>query len=427
MSMETGAQKRTILIVEDSEALLKLLSTQLEMEGYNTIMAADGQEGWDALQNDPLPDVVLLDVMMPRMSGFELCELIRSTPSTATLPVVILTALKDQKSRIKGIEAGANDFIGKPWSKEELYARIRTLIRLKDVQDRLKRQHERLQFLYDVSRDLAARAAMDQMLSAVLSNSISATGANGGSIVALGVDGPLAKVSNNGQDEPVAEVKPQLTPLEQRSVTLLFRDIKPQLLQSDSLAGAESDFLSVLAVPIVQDQQMIGFITLTSREVDQFNTGHIELIDAIARQAAISMDRTKLFAQVRSERRRFSVLISSMGDAVVAFDNQLRVTLLNPSAVEFLGSSEESLRGRSASEIITNDAFLDLLSRASENRADQYEEIAWDGKHLLTTVSPIGSEGLVSVFQDITFIKELQEAQLQLVEEKAKRVRATFD
>lgn len=150
--MNSTDHPKRILIAEDDPSIMHLLSAQLEMEGYEIVQAIDGAVAWEALQGEDLPDLVLLDILMPNMSGYEVCRRIRATPRLAALPVLILTALQDSASRLKGLEAGANDFLGKPWSKAELQTRIRTLIRLKEVQDSLQKQHERLGLLYDISR-----------------------------------------------------------------------------------------------------------------------------------------------------------------------------------------------------------------------------------------------------------------------------------
>ncbi len=118
-----------ILIADDSEITREAIEAVLAVDGYQLEMAVDGREALQKAQ-ELHPDLILLDVMMPDMDGFEVCKAIRSLPEIAEVPVVILTALDDRDSMLKGFEAGADDFLGKPFNTYELRARVRTIIRL---------------------------------------------------------------------------------------------------------------------------------------------------------------------------------------------------------------------------------------------------------------------------------------------------------
>jgi signal transduction histidine kinase len=119
----------TILIVDDSASARETLSALLEGQGYQLFMAENGLEALQLAQKIQ-PDVILLDVMMPGMDGFETCRQIRAITDLAEVPIIILTALDDQESLISGIEAGADDFCHKPIDRRELLARVRTITRL---------------------------------------------------------------------------------------------------------------------------------------------------------------------------------------------------------------------------------------------------------------------------------------------------------
>ncbi|GAB5389516.1 MAG: PleD family two-component system response regulator [Alphaproteobacteria bacterium] len=126
-----------ILVVDDNPANVKLLATKLAHEYYTVDTAASGPEALQAVKNDP-PDIILLDVMMPGMNGFEVCEKLRATPETAQIPVVMITALTGQDDRIRGLEAGADDYLSKPVNDTALMARVRSLVRLKYTLDEWK-------------------------------------------------------------------------------------------------------------------------------------------------------------------------------------------------------------------------------------------------------------------------------------------------
>lgn len=132
----------TVLAVDDQPANLRLLDAILSPRGYDVLTAAGGQEALDVLR-DRSVDVVLLDVQMPGMDGCEVCRRIRNDPTTSFLPVVMITA-GGSAQRLDGLEAGADDFITKPFDQAELLARVRSLARIKGYQDTIRRQAEEI-------------------------------------------------------------------------------------------------------------------------------------------------------------------------------------------------------------------------------------------------------------------------------------------
>jgi class 3 adenylate cyclase len=132
-----------ILVVDDVALNVKLLADLLGAKGYRTCVAASGAEALAVLDAER-PDLVLLDVMMPGMSGYEVCEAIRANPAHAMLPIVLVTALDPAKERAKGLDAGADDFLTKPVSQHELLARVRSLLRIKSLYDELLQQKSEL-------------------------------------------------------------------------------------------------------------------------------------------------------------------------------------------------------------------------------------------------------------------------------------------
>jgi len=120
----------TILIVDDEPTNVDMLSQELEEEGYNLLTAYDGEEALIKVQ-EYQPDLVLLDIMMPNVDGFTVCRILKGSGKTMLIPVILLTALRAQEDRVRGIDAGADDFISKPFDRDELMAKIRSLLRQK--------------------------------------------------------------------------------------------------------------------------------------------------------------------------------------------------------------------------------------------------------------------------------------------------------
>src|SRR5574337_411513 len=126
-----------LLIVDDNEQNIDLLTALMQVDGYEVVAAADGLEALARVAASP-PDLILLDIMMPKLDGYAVCRRLKEAASTRLVPIVLLTALGAEDARIRGIEAGADDFIRKPFSRTELRARIRSLLQLKAFTDELE-------------------------------------------------------------------------------------------------------------------------------------------------------------------------------------------------------------------------------------------------------------------------------------------------
>jgi adenylate cyclase len=132
------SEDATVLVVDDLPQNVKLLDAVLSPRGYRLLTAGSGQEALDMLEKHET-DLVLLDIIMPGLDGYEVCRRIREDPATAFLPVVMITASGDQE-KLHAIEAGADDFVAKPFDRAELLARVRSLVRIKRYHDTIERQ-----------------------------------------------------------------------------------------------------------------------------------------------------------------------------------------------------------------------------------------------------------------------------------------------
>ncbi len=128
----------TVLVVDDNQQNLELLQVYLEDVDCQSIPACDGPEALDIIAKNP-PDLILLDVMMPKMSGFEVCRRIKNDPKTSDIPVIMVTALNEFGDIERAIDSGTDDFLSKPVNKLELLTRIKTMLKLKHLSDKLER------------------------------------------------------------------------------------------------------------------------------------------------------------------------------------------------------------------------------------------------------------------------------------------------
>ena len=141
-----GSESSSVLVVDDEPQNVLLLKDLLESRGYTVCTATDGEAGL-ALALERVPDVVLLDVMMPRLNGFEVCRRLKAAQGTAMIPVLLVTALDAREDRLAGIDAGANDFITKPIDSGGLILRVRNAVTTKRLYDRVAQQFRQLQEL----------------------------------------------------------------------------------------------------------------------------------------------------------------------------------------------------------------------------------------------------------------------------------------
>ena len=127
-----------VLVVDDNQQNLELLQAYLEDVDCRTIPARDGLEALEIISKET-PDLILLDVMMPKMSGFEVCKRIKNDPKTSDIPVIMVTALTELGDIERGIDSGTDDFLSKPVNKLELLTRVKTMLKLKHLSDKLER------------------------------------------------------------------------------------------------------------------------------------------------------------------------------------------------------------------------------------------------------------------------------------------------
>jgi class 3 adenylate cyclase len=169
-----SSPKPIILCVDDTEANLVLLDRILVYKGYTVVKSTRGKDALLKIKSQPI-DLVLLDVLMPEMDGFEVCRRIKQDPQLRQIPVIMITALSAREDRIRGIEAGADEFLSKPFDQTEALARINILLKVKELDDNRQRVEQALQKAYieldrhrQFMHDLLGRMVSDEVREALL-------------------------------------------------------------------------------------------------------------------------------------------------------------------------------------------------------------------------------------------------------------------
>ena len=147
------ASDKTILIVDDEEMTRQMLGKGLTQPDYHLVLAGSGVEALEIVAELAV-DLILLDVMMPEMDGFEVCQHLKSNPQWQFIPIILVTSLSSKEDLVHGLEVGADDFIAKPFEWLELQARVRSMLRLKAQYDRLETQKTQLEEVLQLRKDM---------------------------------------------------------------------------------------------------------------------------------------------------------------------------------------------------------------------------------------------------------------------------------
>ena len=203
-----------ILVVDDEPSIVDVLTRFLSREGYNVVTAVNGREALEQVRQDP-PDLILLDVTMPELDGFTVCQRLKEDQRTALIPITMLTGLDDREHRTRGIEAGADDFLTKPFEQSILRARIRSQLRLKRLTDQLEHTEN---VIFMLAQAVEAKDAYTEghlrRLRAYGEQLALACGLSPAEVAAVRYGGILHDIGKIGVDEAILRKPGPLTPEE---------------------------------------------------------------------------------------------------------------------------------------------------------------------------------------------------------------------
>ena len=326
-----------ILIIDDTPLNVKLLADILSAKGYLILTASSGEEGLAVVERED-PDLVLLDVLMPGMTGYDVCRKIRECPQTAVLPVVLITALNPEQERINGLEAGADDFLGKPINQGELLARVRSLLRVKTFHDQLQRQATQLadwnktleQRLQEHVLQLASLSEVTHLLTTVidpgehlqqiLTTACQLLKAEAGSILLLDrFTNELSVASSVGpRSEKFKGVRFKANEgiagevIQQRQPVLVNNaQHDPRFLSRvDPRTGFQTR--SIAAAPLPDRDQILGVIeVLNSAKDKSFDEEDLKLLRAFAVHASVAIRNVHVVSRVQEQNH---YLHASLGE-----------------------------------------------------------------------------------------------------------------
>lgn len=421
----------TVLIIDDNEGNRILLASQLRMEGYELLQAPDGSTGIEIARAHQ-PDLILLDVMMPDLDGFEVCHRLKTDPLTHIIPIIMVTALREVQYRIRGIEAGANEFLSRPHVREELIVRVRTLIQLKQARAGLEQERNRLQLLYNISRSISAHLDLETMMGEIISQTQKAVGAAKGSILLLDEGGQVTRriVTRAGRpfetcDEIPADVMARGLAgwLLQHRRGDIINDI-----QADqrwvTLPDHSGETGSAIGVSLYRADRTVGLLILDHPQPGYFTAEHLALLETVGVQLTAAIENAYLFAEVDEERRKLNALLSRSAEAIINTDEQWRVTLFNHAAEELFGLEADTVVGRVLWQIPELRALIVLLDLPTMHAEAQ--EVVLNGRILYASMSAIEGVGYLALVRDVTDLRKAEALQLEQERLEKQLVKDTF-
>ena len=407
-------RKFKILVADDTPDNVTLLMRYLQFEGYDQVSAQDGIEALEKVRAE-LPDLVLLDVNMPQKDGFTVLQEIRADPAVSHIPVIILTAARLNPSDVQsGFNLGADDYVTKPFDRHELMARIRSKLRVKEAEDVIRRRNRELNLLPEIGKELNARLNINELLSIVLRRSVETLGAISGYILIINPGGAPLKKSYSASDIEMAfpNLDGFLENIEEtRQGLIISHTRKDERWQ----AGQINLLHSAVIVPMFGRNTLLGLLVLAHENEDYFESEHLLLSQAIADQAAIALENARLYADVAKEQQRLSAVLHSAANAILMFDADDCLRLLNPAG-EKLFTDYEAKLGMPLARGSGYDALIELLEQVYITNKSNTGEVRWpDGRTFTVLLTPIEGGGCVVVLQDVTHFKSLERVKNEFI------------
>jgi class 3 adenylate cyclase/DNA-binding response OmpR family regulator len=312
--------QHTILIVDDEQIMHDILQGLLALEGYNFASASNGAEAIEKMPEVD-PDLILLDVMMPGMSGLEVCQLLKTDQKWQHIPIILITALDGKEGLANGLNAGANDFLQKPFDKIELMARVRSMLRIKAQYDELEYQRRQLETTLYLKEELAQVTAQHleelQILHDVglrlMSNLDSDSVMSMASQMTLGIIPQARRFVMHLLSEDEQQLLPVVFAEDGSKIVYPSVGIEeivketidsgqvvyvPNILADSRHAELQfDDMRTLLVVPLLDEQRPIGALSLCSDEVNAFKESHRHILSILANQVTVAIVKTRFFEE----------------------------------------------------------------------------------------------------------------------------------
>ena len=373
-----SAEHGSILVVDDSNLLRNILREELEAEGYDVHLAEDGARGLE-LVRDLRPDVILLDVVLPEMDGFEVCRLIKDDESLAHIPILILSSRNELKDKLAGFEAGADDYLTKPFFTKELVARLKTTIRMKETMENQRKVGESyLEMLFGIGSAIISPFKLEDEVDIILRQALGTVGTGRGAVLLHDSKKGLLEVRGcEGYDRSKLKVGDSCRISDKLPVVDAS---EPDAEQGIRLY--EDPARNTVFIPMVAKERLVGGIELDLGSGKKaLSAQKQKVLYALASQAAIFIENARLERDVRS---MFLNIIVSLAGAVDAKDaythgHSLRVARTSLLVGKMQGMPREAMEPLLLSAILHDVGKIaipdDILKKTGKLTPDEYDSM----------------------------------------------------
>jgi PAS domain S-box-containing protein len=445
-----------VLVVDDDMVSRHVLGQALASAKLEHVAVGSGGEALQQIERIR-PSIVLLDLVMPPPDGYQILRILRARPETKDLPVVVLTALDADDEIAKAFEAGADDFVRKPFKPVELVARVKGQLRLRQAMEQLGRKEKDAQVVLELTQALASNLDFRGILFTVVQRLAEVAKVDRVSIVLVREQENVGYVVAASDDEQLRDLPIDLTKYPE--VQQVLSSGQPLVVEDASThplmeivrtsGNGRTAFSSLCIVPILYEGKPMGVLFLRSRRPGAFGEREVALCRTISSAMAIALrnarvlqslrDQTQQVAVARfeAERRmrslqRYADFFESSADGIVVIDPEGRLLFSNPKAREITGYSEENIRDRRLGDIFAEDGGADLAQdlrmgfvQGNFPRDIDIKIKTQDGREVICNVSfasVLREEGAVLCsFRDVTRQRAV-EAELQKTKDFLQRV-----
>jgi len=406
--MKTQAAR--ILVVEDNADTAALLRDLLEGEGYEVETAATGEAAFEALAVAPDIDLMVLDLMLPGMSGYEVIERLRAHAELSDLPILVLSALGSASARVRGLREGADDYMTKPFLPEEIVARARTLV----TRRLLARRTGELEALSRIAQAALTASSPDLLLFRLVEIVVEVFNAD--VVVIYMLDEAHAELRPRAAVGLPPGLEPAPIPMGVGAVARAMSTREPVLI-SDGAAGTgdplarREAFRSLMVAPLVVGGAPIGVLEVACR-TRRLGGRADRLLRIVADRAAVAIEHARL----ENEARELADVVRRIGEGVVVADGDDRIVFANRAFHEMIGGGE-SLVGVRWTDFLAGAQDVGALTTQMRGPSFQGEVLlltrAGDPRPVLATLSTAerhdgGGVQRIGVFRDISREHELR-------------------
>lgn len=309
-----------ILIVDDNQSMRDSLRTLLEKEGYFVLEAEDGASGLQQIRQEN-PDLVLLDLVMPRLDGIKVCKAVKSDPNLRKIPIVMTTSRGAKGDIIQGLESGADDYVVKPFDENELLARVRTSLKERRLFKQLEREKRDLLAILDISNAITSTHNSKQILYSIVKKISEIIDVNRCSIVRIDADESKGYVVASNEDPDIFNIEinlikyPEILEVLKTKEIVVIRNIRMDPLMNPVKEYLkDAGFHSLLVIPVIMKKNVIGTILLrTARQDRSFEEREIQFCQIVANAAANALVNASLFESMELANLHLEKLATTDG------------------------------------------------------------------------------------------------------------------